>query len=1177
MQAIQRKELSEMIRAGRGVVLVDKYARDPERRSTLHAANCPWVRRVGPITPIRFDPSTEAAVRWLTRTRGEEGGSWNRCKQCGGQAADAEPIYTNPREIGETIWVLDRGRDLAYVTEVVDDAVTVAEFDSSDDAAQASRRLAVSQTSRFVPAAREGCYIGVDGRWEPATVLSAPPKADSIAVLQNGGKASFSRRQVRFRHLQTLSNPVAALTGPLTGQASGFAARHRFLDDYHQLTAVSRGLTGITSAAVELHAHQVGVARRVLADPVQRYLLADEVGLGKTIEAGFVIRQRLIDAPRSNILVLVPTALIWQWEDELASKFRIHELRKAGINVDTYEEGRAFRQPVVPDLLVIDEAHRVAAGGHSASKLARDRYLAVQRLAHQVPRILLLSATPVLNRERDFLAMLHLLDPDTYDLDDLDWFKERVASREEMAEAMLALAANKRTFLLAGSVPRLRETFAHDERMLGLLTDLEGALDGPDEKRERILSDARAHISETYRLHHRLLRNRRAAIMMDAYRVRGRGALTVIADPDPRRALVDRWLSDWRATLLNDALEGGGEGAVDAALAAFRVYASYGTGDPLALAELLLFRLTRRTRWREAASLSAEAAAALTARPLSDAQRASAQELLESLGYEETTETFEATDHYAWTRAQLLTLKHGVYLVFASAHSTADALADALERHGEQVFRCTSAMDPEHRHREITSFRDASNTRILVCDSTGEEGLNLQVADAVIHLDLPWSVSRIEQRIGRADRFGAGPAVRNIVITSPNPETISHWWFSALRDAFHVFEQTTTSTQYAIETVERDLFSTLLEDGLAEANRALNDVEQRVREEQERIDRIDSLDALARQDSDDLEFIAEVAEADRTLAGAFGQDTLAAVKANREALWATTTTLGAGSWRLVMDGGSAALQLFPGLPEVEHEVTADRATAVDRPSVSLLRPGAPIVEVLRIQQDADPTRQTCAVWRAANGEEEDSIIVRCDFVIEADPSPAFEVWNQLEAARPRHAAVERTDADAPLALAALKRRLDGYLAPLPMSIWINHAGEVVEPGGDNVDQDGLPRGESLGPLTATQRLALAQRFGAPSMEDLLEAIGAAAQQAALASEVVPQAVDAATARARQAFEEVVRVLRLRLDNDHSEAARRDLRTEELVAEPLLAALARPTLRPSAACLLAITHDPPERW
>jgi hypothetical protein len=173
--------------------------------------------------------------------------------------------------------------------------------------------------------------------------------------------------------------------------------------------------------------------------------------------------------------------------------------------------------------------------------------------------------------------------------------------------------------------------------------------------------------------------------------------------------------------------------------------------------------------------------------------------------------------------------------------------------------------------------------------------------------------------------------------------------------------------------------------------------------------------------------------------------------------------------------------------------------------------------------------------------------------------------------------VERTDADAPLALAALKRRLDGYLAPLPMSIWINHAGEVVEPGGDSVDQEGLPRGESLGPLTAAQRLALAQRFGAPSMEDLLEAIRAAAQQAALASEVVPQAVDAATERARRAFEEVVRVLRLRLDNDHSEAAQRDLRTEQRVAESLLAALARPTLRPSAACLLAITHDSPERW
>ena len=978
--------------------------------------------------------------------------------------------------------------------------------------------------------------------------------------------------------MQPLHDPVETLTGPQTGELGRVNARRAFVDAYCQFTAVARGFTGITSAAIELHAHQVGVARRVLADPVQRYLLADEVGLGKTIEAGFIIRQRLIDAPRSKILVLVPTTLMWQWEDELASKFRLHELGSgAGINVHSYEDERAFRQPVVPDLLIIDEAHRVAVGAHSDSKALRTRYEAVRHLAHRVPRILLLSATPVLHRERDFLAMLHLLDPDTYALDNLGWFKDRLAARERVAEAMLALSSKRKAFLLKDSLPGLRETFGGDARMLTHLSDLEQALDDSDEVRERVLGDARVHISESYRLHHRLLRNRREVIALDAYKVRGRGPLTVLRDPDPGRDVVDRWIEEWRATLLNDALGDATPGAVEAALAAFRVYATYATGDPTALAQVLLYRLTRRNRWRDSASLNPEACAGLKAFSVSEAQHSAIRELLEALGYDAETETFMTAGFSARIAERLAMLPDAVYVVFASAHSTADTVAEHLERHGRTVYRCTTAMDPEHRHLEVTRFREASATRFLVCDAIGEEGLNLQVTDAVVHLDLPWSVSRIEQRIGRADRFGAGAAVRNIVISADPADSVSEWWLRALRDAFHVFARTTTSTQYAIEAVEHDLFASLLENGLGQANLDVADVGKQVTEEQERIDRIDSLDALARQDSDDLNFVAEVSEADRTLADAFARVTLDAVDANAQALRASTAPHGAGIWNLTVEGNSAAVQLFRAVTGATHEITADRATAVAERAVSLLRPGAPLVEVLRLQQNADPTTQSCALWRASDDEQPDAIAVRCDFLIEADPAPAFAVWSKLEAARPRDVTAHRTDADAPLALAALKRRLDGYLPPLPISVWINEAGQPIR-GDQEAEYEGaLSVAEPLGELSTSQRLALSRRFGAPSIEDLLAQIAHGAREAALASHLVRDTVETASVRARREFEDIDRVLRLRLDHDDSDAAKRDLATEQLVAQHLLAALSEPVLRSSGACLLATTRDRPGSW
>ena len=254
------------------------------------------------------------------------------------------------------------------------------------------------------------------------------------------------------------------------------------------------------------------MARRVLADPVQRYLLADEVGLGKTIEAGFVIRQRLIDAPRSDIVVLVPSALVWQWEHELETKFGVKEFPRGGVEVSSFEDARSLKRRFAPDLVVIDEAHRIAAGCGSPVTELSERYEAARQLAHQVPRILLLSATPVLHREHDLLAMLHLLDPDTYRLEDLEAFQARVRGRERIGELLLALRPGGPEFLVSSRLPDLREAFAEDARMQEILDRVERAIGAEQSERESAMADARAHVSETYRLHRRLLRNRRAAI-----------------------------------------------------------------------------------------------------------------------------------------------------------------------------------------------------------------------------------------------------------------------------------------------------------------------------------------------------------------------------------------------------------------------------------------------------------------------------------------------------------------------------------------------------------------------------------------------------------------------------------------------------------------------------------------
>jgi ATP-dependent helicase HepA len=79
-------------------------------------------------------------------------------------------------------------------------------------------------------------------------------------------------------------------------------------------------LTALSSASVEFVPHQIAAVRRILTDPIQRYLLADEVGLGKTIEAALVVRQHLIDEPRTKVVIAVPSQLLEQWRSELSNE-----------------------------------------------------------------------------------------------------------------------------------------------------------------------------------------------------------------------------------------------------------------------------------------------------------------------------------------------------------------------------------------------------------------------------------------------------------------------------------------------------------------------------------------------------------------------------------------------------------------------------------------------------------------------------------------------------------------------------------------------------------------------------------------------------------------------------------------------------------------------------------------
>src|SRR5690554_5950331 len=202
---------------------------------------------------------------------------------------------------------------------------------------------------------------------------------------------------------------------------------------YHRLH--QSPVFGLLGARVQCLPHQFYIASQMANRIAPRVLLADEVGLGKTIEAGLILHQQILQGRASRVLVIVPSALVHQWLVEMLRRFN---LPFTVIDVERYaalvelNEGNAFdsAQLVLTDLqtlethpemqrdvlqaswdmLVVDEAHHLQWHVTQSS----EGYLLVEKLAAQIASVLLLTATPEQLGMESHFARLRLLDPDRY-------------------------------------------------------------------------------------------------------------------------------------------------------------------------------------------------------------------------------------------------------------------------------------------------------------------------------------------------------------------------------------------------------------------------------------------------------------------------------------------------------------------------------------------------------------------------------------------------------------------------------------------------------------------------------------------------------------------------------------------------------------------------------------------
>jgi ATP-dependent helicase HepA len=986
-----------------------------------------------------------------------------------------------------------------------------------------------------------------DNGWRSGRIIETNEHND-IYVRGHEWEGFVPEERLYVRWNKPLADPVGFGEAGMLESPMLAELRLPFLRSILQQRSAAHGMRAVMSSCIELHAHQVETAWRVLQDPVQRYLLADEVGLGKTIEAGIVIRQMLLDNPTLRVQLILPAFLVDQWKRELTQKFRVQDFTRANVRFSRDDEPAAWD---AGDLVVVDEAHNLARMSVSEDPNLALRFQRLREIALASPRLLMLSATPALHNEDAFLAMLKLLDPSVYADTTAGQLRSRLEARAGLGRVFLGLQPSLPGVLLKGRLTEIEASFPDDAEVRDLVSRARESVATQDKDETAFLIQAlRTHVAEVYRVHRRMLRTRRTTALEGTYRVSGRRAPEPVPLESTLRDDVAEALDRWRELALASA-----EGNPAAMTLAGRAFAEAATVslDPSAL-----------QKW------AAERAAA----PIAADEIAALKRIVEDVAYADRRATISRP--FADALGDLITSNERA-VVFCPTAELATELAEELKDlfGAKSVFCHVTTQSSEENDRSVRSFEAIRKAAVFVADSSAEEGRNLQFANVLVHLGLPGSANRLEQRIGRCDRWSPeGSGVwRSYVVSGDADDTYSGAWGRILKDGFGIFENSVASLQQAVDDATDEAWCILLQMGLDGVPSAVARVREMLDAEIERVREQDALDSLETS-VDERSVYARIVDVEST-ASTFAQvsDNLLAANSaagNLRFERRGNPATGLGGYESLgrLPGKQAQIPLIPAsrlvrdfLPLKGHVGTFIREVALSCEDVHLYRYGDPFIDAVSDFLWHDDRGRAFGMWRwMPEWPREDTPLYRFDYAVEANP---------LEVPSSRDARSELVTLTAGIDQLALTRRADGIFPPMIVSVWMTGGAQELT-SQPHLDALGAPYAKP-GTTRAGGDYSL-NRVRIQDAYDLIpehrwgeswRSAERAAQRLIRSREDVRTAVERATAIAERDASTRLSQLRLRaMRTAGSELVRlqEEIQREEVIARAMAAAVTAPSLR-----------------
>lgn len=499
---------------------------------------------------------------------------------------------------------------------------------------------------------------------------------------------------------------------------------------------------------------------KYLDAPVPGLLIADEVGLGKTIEAAILHQELKARARVNRVLVVCPAGLRVKWQSELLTRFdeQFQIMRSADLfeDIRLYQDtdgaqplqgitgletirGRAVQEalsesPVRYDLVIVDEAHHLRTSGTLSNQIG-------ERLSDLTDNLVLLTATPLQTKQEDLFNLLQFIDDTQFQ--QFSDFELQLQPNAKLNSAIRSLRELPPDVLTARNelldvrrLPAAAQVTNHPNYQIVLDGLSNGSPDRPVTIRLQRDIDQMNAISSVY------TRTRKRDVTGVAKR---EAHVLAVEITEQERAFYAAVLAHARAEAMRRSKNGAIPGFIG--MMRERQAASSITATREYLTELL--KGSEHLQLEDSSSdVPAEDDRVRT--QAGDDGVAALLAAAQALG-----STDSKFAKFAEALRQALDVSQGSkVIVFSFFRRTLTYLERELKRLGFDVLQINGSIPPDERALAMDRFRTNPDMQVLLTSEVGAEGLDFQFCDTLFNYDLPWNPMRVEQRIGRIDRYG---------------------------------------------------------------------------------------------------------------------------------------------------------------------------------------------------------------------------------------------------------------------------------------------------------------------------------------------------------------------------------------------------------------------------------------